>query len=138
MKVLTATNQTQGWRDNDFCWTVEGELVFFTPLDCSRGYVDDHCGCRRSMAGLVSQRATTTIKVVDREELDPDMYFSLISDGLLDQGYVTEDLLTNRNVDEWVHDLTDELMFLAGALPEGTVVERRGDCITVRKKPADL
>ena len=29
MKVLTATGQTQGWRDNDFCWAVEGELVLF-------------------------------------------------------------------------------------------------------------
>ncbi|MGH2698498.1 MAG: DUF7715 family protein [Actinomycetota bacterium] len=28
MNVLTATSQTLGWRDNHFCWTVEGELVF--------------------------------------------------------------------------------------------------------------
>ena len=33
MKVVTATSQTQGWRDNDFCWTVEGELLFFAPLE---------------------------------------------------------------------------------------------------------
>ena len=31
MNVLTASSQTQGWRDNDFCWTVEGELVVFPP-----------------------------------------------------------------------------------------------------------
>jgi hypothetical protein len=31
MKVLISTDQTQGWRANDFCWTVEGELVFFPP-----------------------------------------------------------------------------------------------------------
>ena len=33
MKVVTATSQTQGWRDNDFCWTVEGELLFFAPFE---------------------------------------------------------------------------------------------------------
>ena len=27
MKVLTATSETQGARDNDFEWTIEGELV---------------------------------------------------------------------------------------------------------------
>jgi hypothetical protein len=89
------------------------------------------------MAGVVSHRATTTIKVVDREELDPNSYFMLILDGLKDQGYVTEELMTIRDVHEWVDDLTDELMFMAGALPEGTVVERRGDYISVRQHPAE-
>ena len=86
MKVLAATRQTQGWRDNDFCSTVEGELVFFAPFECSRGFVDDDCGCRRSMAGLVRHRATTTIKVIEREDLDPETYFVLIADGLESQG----------------------------------------------------
>jgi hypothetical protein len=36
MKVLTATSDTQGWRDNDFCWTVEGELVLLAPIECGR------------------------------------------------------------------------------------------------------
>jgi hypothetical protein len=34
------------------------------------------------MAGLVSHGATTTIKVVSRDELDPSTYLALISDGL--------------------------------------------------------
>jgi hypothetical protein len=72
MNVLTASTQTHGWRDNDFCWTVEGELVVFPPIECGRGSIDDVCGCRRSMAGLVSHRATTTIEVTDREGLGPD------------------------------------------------------------------
>ena len=137
MNVLTASNQTQGWRDNDFCWTVEGELVVFPPIECGRGSIDDDCGCRRSMAGLVSHRATTTIKVADREGLDRDTYFMLISDGLRDQGYVTEELMTNRNVNEWLHHLTDELIYLAVGLPAGTVLERRGDFINVRQGFAD-
>ena len=132
MKVLTATGQTQGWRDNDFCWTVEGELVFFVPIECSRGTIDDECGCRRSMAGVVSQRASTTVKVAERVDLDPDIYFTLIADGLQSQGYVTEDLMENPNVSDWVHDLTDELIYLAGRGPVGAVLERRGEVIVPR------
>ncbi|MGH2751219.1 MAG: DUF7715 family protein [Actinomycetota bacterium] len=133
MNVLTATSQTQGWRDNDFCWTVEGELVFFPPLECEPGSIDDRCGCRRSMAGIASHRATTTIKVADREELDPDTYFMLISDGLRDQGYVTKELMMNREVNEWLRDLTGDLVRMAGAFEVGTVLERRGDFVNVRR-----
>jgi hypothetical protein len=59
MNVLVATNQTQGWRDNDFCCTVEG-------------------------------------------------------------------------VNEWLRDVTAELMYLAGGFEAGTVLERRGDIIGER------
>ena len=38
------------------------------------------------MAGLVRHRATTTIKVIEREDLDPETYFVLIADGLESQG----------------------------------------------------
>ena len=133
MNVLTATNQTQGWRDNDFCWTVAGELVFFPPLECDCGSIDDRCGCRRALAGIASHRATTTIKVVDREELDPDTYFMLISDGLRDQGYVTKELMTKREVNDWLHDVIDDLMYIAGTFEVGTVLERRGDFVNVRR-----
>jgi hypothetical protein len=133
MKVLTATNQTQEWRDDDFCWTVEGELVYFPPLECGHGSIDDGCGCRRSMAGLVSRRATTTIKVADREELDPNTYFALISDAHRDQGYVTEELMRNPNVNEWLRDVTDDLMCIADAFAAETVLERRGDLVSVRR-----
>jgi hypothetical protein len=126
MQVLTATIDTQGWRDNDFCWTVEGEMVFFAPFDCARVH-------RRwlrlppSMAGLVSHRATTTVKVVERPDLDEKSYFLLIADGLESQGYVTEELMRNPNVAEWVHDLADELTHAGPPFPVGSVLERRGD-----------
>jgi hypothetical protein len=132
MKVLTATSQTQGWRENDFCWTVEGELVFLHPIECGRGTFDNDCGCRRSMAGLVSHRATTTMKVTERKDLNPDTYFTLVADGLESQRYVTEELMANRRVKEWVHELADELITLAAGWPVGVVVERRGDLIQRR------
>lgn len=132
MKVLTATSQTQGWRDDDFSWTVAGELVFFAPFECGQGLLDDDCGCRRSMAGLVSHRATTTIKVVEREDLDPETYFVLIADGLESHGSVSKELMGNRDVNEWVRGLTDELIYLAAGCLVGTVLERRGDVIVPR------
>jgi hypothetical protein len=133
MRVLTATNQTQGWRNNDFCWAIEDELVFFLPLECDRVSIDDRCGCRRAMAGAVSHRATTTIKVADRDELDPETYLVLITDGLHSQGYVTTELMKQRSVNRWVRDITEDLMRLATGFEVGTVLERRGDFVKVRK-----
>ena len=137
MKVLTATTETQGWRENDFFCAVEGELVLFPPIECGHGDIDDYCGCRRSMAGLGSHRSTTTIKVADRKDIDPDTYHRLISDALEDLGYVTDAIKENPNVIEWVRDTTDELMCLAGAFPGDTVLERRGEWVSVRRSPND-
>ena len=133
MRILTATNQTQGRRGDDFCWTVEGELVLFPPLECGRGSIHDRCGCRRSLAGLASHRATTTIQVEDRTELDPDTYFMLISGSLRDQGYVTPRPMADPKVNQWLWDITDELMHIAGTFPVATVLERRGDLVSVRR-----
>lgn len=91
--------------------------MLFPPLECGRGSIDDRSGCRRSMAGLASHRATTTIKVADREELDPDTYFTLISDGLRDQGYLTKELMRDPEVNTWLSDVTDELVHIADAFP---------------------
>lgn len=134
MKVLTATRETQGWRDNDFSWTVEGELVFFVPIECGRGSIDDGCGCRRGMAGMVSHLATTTVKVVDREDLNPRTYFALVQDALHSQGYLNDDILTSAEVREWVEDQALELRHMASAFPIGTILERRGDMLSVRKR----
>jgi len=67
MKVLVATEETQGHRKTDFCWTEEGELVFFGS-ECTRETIDGECGCRRSLCGLRTRKATTTFRVVEREE----------------------------------------------------------------------
>src|SRR3990172_8245236 len=66
VKVLVATAETQGERSNDFCHTVEGELVTWPALECSGESVDGGCGCRRALCGVGSLKATTTAKVVER------------------------------------------------------------------------
>lgn len=132
MKALTATRETQGWRDNDYCWAVEGELVFFVPFECDRGSVDDECGCRRGMAGMSSHQATSTMKVIDRDDLDRERYLELIVGGLQAQGYLNDRLLANPEVNEWVDGLTNELIHLAAAAPIGAVMERRGEILQIR------
>ncbi len=57
----------------------------------------------------------------------------LISDGLRDQGYVSNELMRNPDVNEWLSDVTDELMYIADAFPVTTVLERRGDFVGVRQ-----
>ena len=132
MKVLTATCETQGWRDNDYCWAVEGELVYFVPIECDGESIDGRCGCRRGMAGVVSCRATTTIKVIERQDLDADTYSELIADAYQKQGYVTEELMATQEVREWLRTMADELAELARPWSVGTVLERRGDMLMCR------
>lgn len=132
MKVLTATCETQGRRDNDYCGAFEGELVYFVPIECDGGSVDDRCGCRRGMAGVASCHATTTIKVAERQDLDPDSYSGLIADAYQKQGYVTEELLATQEVRVWLRQMADELVELARPWSVGTVLERRGDMLMCR------
>src|SRR5579862_8855950 len=53
MKILTATSRTQGQRNSDFNWCIEGELVHFG-LVCAADQDDPDggCGCGRAFAGL--------------------------------------------------------------------------------------
>lgn len=64
MKLFICTKEGQGKRKNDFCWTIEGELAIFG-IECTGEKVDGSCGCRRSMVGINSRKATTTVKVSD-------------------------------------------------------------------------
>lgn len=132
MKVLVATTETQGWRENDFCAAVEDELVLFVPFQCSGGSIDDGCGCRRAMSGSASHRATTTVKVVERTDLSRETYLVLVADSLESQGYIDQELLKKTEVSEWVQDLADDLIRIAAAFPVGTVLERRGELMRVR------
>lgn len=132
MKILTATTLTQGARDNDFCEAVDGELVFFPPIECDCESVDGPCGCRRAMAGLGSHRATTTIQVIERSELDRCSYLELIRDGLKRQGWLPEEVDGDPEVEEWLNEEVDTLLSTAAHFDPGTVLERRGNSVFVR------
>ncbi len=110
MKLFVSTKLTQGQRNNDFCWAEEDEMVRF-PFECDGESVDGRCGCRRSMAGLYSQKATSTFKVVE-----------------LAIGKEALQFITRLPDDE-----LDQLLYAASQFPIGTVCERRGDTIQERK-----
>lgn len=134
MKVLVATGETQGRRDNDYCFAVEGELVCFPAIECSCEEVDGPCGCRRGMVGIASHRATTTVKVVDRDDLDPNTYADLIVDAYKIQGYVTDELQEDPEVREWLQQQVDDLVRAARLFTPGGVLERRGDILSLRSR----
>ena len=68
MLVLVATTETQGDRADDFCRTVEGELVQL-PADPAD----------RSFVGLASRRSTTTCVVTDID-VDEEMLRAAVGD----------------------------------------------------------
>jgi hypothetical protein len=64
LRVLVATTQTQGQRANDFSFTEEGELCRLSFVcDSDRGDPDGPCGCGRSLSGVRSGMANTTVRV---------------------------------------------------------------------------
>lgn len=129
MKVLVATRETQGVREDDYCWTVEGELVRLPGLACDC----PDCGCDRGMAGLSSSRATTTAKVVNREDLDPQSYGVLLCDALTREGWVSNNGMSEEEAYEWAREHLEFAAFFA----EGTVVELRNDQLRARTPTAD-
>lgn len=126
MKVLIATDRTQGERPDDHVHTMPGELVRLPLTTCD----DEGCGCRRSFGGLASAQATTTAEVVDRPDLRPWEYWTLLTDELV--GQAGTDCLEVDDILELAVDLARHAR-IAAALPPGTVVEHHDGTIAVRE-----
>lgn len=130
MKILTATKLTQGQRKNDFCFVPQGEIVTFSS-DCDREAIDGKCGCRRSMVGLESLKATTTIQVVDLP-LTQEQLHNLLQKSLQKSGWTR--LMNSTEVDELIKQDLTALLGVSNAFAIGTVLERRGSKFQVRSK----
>lgn len=90
MKILVATNFSQGLYASDFCFTLEAELVFVGEV-CDVGLqelvcVEQLCGCSRVFVGFASGSATTTALVVDLP-ISFYEYVDFLRLGLLRWGY---------------------------------------------------
>ncbi len=116
VKVLVATEETQGQRRNDFCFVPEGELVYASAR-CSKGLVDDACGCSRSLSGISCGKATTTVRVVEREMTRDDLA-AAIKEAMKRGGWKVND--------ETVAKMAHRLVHLAMPYRVGTVLECRG------------
>jgi hypothetical protein len=125
MKILTATAFGQGIRDNDFTWTIEGELVS-VGLVCARDQKDPDggCGCGRAFGGLSSHRATTTALVRDLPLSRDDVIAAL-------RGYYESAGWGLFTPDE-VGDEVDGLIDVVAEWRTGTIIERRLDYLTPR------
>jgi hypothetical protein len=123
MRVLIATEEGQGQRAGDYCWTVEGELVLAAPLlEC---HEPRRCGCGRGFPGLASARATTTALVADRAGVGPDDLRRAIRDSLDRQGWLRG--LAPDDVAEVVADAARTISRTAGSFPLGAVLSRDGE-----------
>jgi hypothetical protein len=126
MKVFAATADRQGERESDFCWTIEGELVTF-PVECDAdrygGGIDGGCGCMRAMAGMTSQTATTTFRVVDLE-VTMHEFRDLVLGTLQEGGWPVDDDIATK--------MAEEVADAAAVFTAGPVLERRGDDIQPR------
>lgn len=127
MKVLVATARTQGDRDNDYNWCIEGELVRIGEV-CPRDRADPDggCGCGRGFGGLNLHRATTTAMVAELA-LAREEYVEAVRSSLQQQGW---DPCACCSVDE-----ADDFAALVADWPVGAVVERRLDELVVRELP---
>ena len=125
MFVLEATQETQGRCDDDYAWAVDGELVFVPLLDCR----DEACGCARGFAGMTSRRATTTARIVDRVDLDEEVYRDLLIEGMTSQGY---DLCGQEHLEDAVDEMISATQMLGRSMGPGTVLGRFGAALLVR------
>jgi hypothetical protein len=122
MKVLVATAQSQGERDNDFNYCIEGELVWIGMVCATdQSDPDGGCGCGRSFAGMNSHQATTSVRVAD-VGIDFPHYAGALRSSLKAQGWPTRYAIT----------MAGELADLADTFPIGAVVERRLDTVQWR------
>jgi len=118
MKILVATAEGQGGREDDFCLADEGEIVM-PVMACDQTH--EACACSRAMVGVRTGRETTTAIVVE-SDMSRAEYRRAIREA------VTSKQLAGLNVPATIFDAqADEYLRLAAELPLGVVIERDGD-----------
>lgn len=124
MKLIVATREKQGARKNDFHHADEGEIVYFG-VECDCETVDGPCGCKRSLVGIKSHKASTTFKVVEKNIKAAELN-KMFKDSLVKAGWDVPDSAIQSDV--------RSLVRLAKRFPLGTVLERRGEVVHKRKE----
>ena len=136
MRVLVATKETQKARKNDFCHGEEGELVTYGS-ECDRETVDGSCGCKRSLIGFRTHRATTTFMIADDPDVTEESVTAAIRAKLSEEGWIGRGICSKEEDDKMVELLAiDTIRLYAGfaGLPAGSVIERRGRNFCLRRK----
>lgn len=113
--MLVATSQGQRDHDDDYCFTIDGELVSMPFGPCP----DELCDCTPSAFGLSSSRGTTTVTVADVPDLTEDTYLDAFRDAMERMGWLPA--LETDDLEPWVRWHID----LAAAVPDGAVARAR-------------
>jgi hypothetical protein len=129
MKVLIATQLTQGERRSDFCFTIDGEIVIRALDECKEETVDGSCGCRRSLVGLDTSRTTTTFQCVDIADLTFDKLLDRIAAHLVENGWFE----TEAAAFAQARFQASQISKIAEKYAEGTILERRGERYGIRR-----
>lgn len=130
MKVLVSTRATQGKRANDFCFCEDGELVVMPFVECSREKTDGRCGCRRSLDGVESGKATTTFTVEERNVTVDDLSKSVHAH-YARNGW--DKVIPESIVGVHVHNDVRHMREVAERYDPGDILERRGNIIQKRE-----
>ena len=130
MKLLVSTTETQGNRKNDFCFVPNGELLTYSVIECAGEKPDDECGCRRSMNGLDSGKATTTFRVIE-QPITQEQFTKKVYQRMEKANWVLK--MGEGNARDFAEVSTDELVRAIKKFPVGSILERRGDRFRLRK-----
>ena len=97
MKILLSTKDGQSEKVRDFSYCYEGELLILQTLIC-----DERCGCERSMVGVETRMATTTMVVsegnLDRIREKYRRYY-------MESGWARYFRWSNKDIDEKVNSV---------------------------------
>jgi len=133
MKILVATRDTQGYREDDFSFVPDGEIVmphYICDRDQHAAPGDPGCGCARSLTGITCLKSTTTFKVA---EVNMEMVglYNVFFNALTVGGYVNA-----RSKNEMLRRATlwaDEIFRVAQRFPVGAVLELRNGHYDLRE-----
>jgi hypothetical protein len=121
MKILVATQLTQGTSPDDYHYCI-GELVWIQePCARDRDDPDGGRGCGRGFAGAASHRATTTAMVVESQMTRTDVIVAFET-SLTDGGWPIE----------WAKEVADDNLEIAAQLPAGSIITRKLDSFFLR------
>ncbi len=118
IQIFVATTETQEQRETDFCFVPEGEIVTLPVMTCTNEHVDGPCGCKRSMSGINTQKATTTMRV---DTFDGNLFEldRMIAEAMRKAGWLKGRL--GESYESRAYKISCE----AAKFPVGTVVEYR-------------
>lgn len=125
MLLPTITNDTQMTRSNDFNHATVGEIAQFGST-CSRATPDDNCGCARSMVGVDSRKASTTVKITDVEMTETELLEKLSN------GYVKHWGMDEKTATKFARTDMKQLLSIGQSFPLNSVLEIRGSQIKTR------